>query len=166
MSLCRNAGRVLTFAFSCAILRSLLAGTSLAQNTSKSKAATTNIRKWTYSSGISGFIRAGRFPLRSIVLLHPCGMKLHDIPQGVGTSLTYNFNRFLGLEGDYGGNWNKYGNESHGSIGPRLMLRGDGVNFFVHTLLSYNRLTVKGSIQATVLARSLAAAWISASGSP
>jgi len=143
MSLCRNAGRVLTFAFSCALLISLLAGSSLAQNTSKTK-ADDDYPKVDLFVGYQWLHPGGTIPAPFHSPFAPVGMKLHDIPQGAGTSLTYNFNRFLGLEGDYGGNWNKYGNESTASIGPRLMLRGDGVNFFVHTLLSYNRLTVKG----------------------
>jgi len=73
---------------------------------------------------------------------NPVPMKLDGIPQGVGSALTYNFSRIWGLEGDYGGNWNKVGNETTASLGPRLMFRGDGVNFFVHTLLGLNRLTV------------------------
>lgn len=73
---------------------------------------------------------------------NPLALKLNSIPQGVGSSFTYNFSRYLGLEADYGGNWNKYGNETTASIGPRLMFRGDGANFFVHTLLGLNRLTV------------------------
>jgi hypothetical protein len=74
----------------------------------------------------------------------PVPNKLGDIPQGAGASLTWNFTKLLGLEGDYGGNWNKVGNESTGSIGPKMTWRGDGVNFFAHTLLSYNRFTTKG----------------------
>jgi len=74
----------------------------------------------------------------------PVPNKLHDIPQGAGASLTFNFSKLLGVEFDYGGNWNKYANESTGSLGPKLTWRGDGVNFFAHTLLSYNRLTTIG----------------------
>ncbi|PYV57783.1 MAG: hypothetical protein DMG90_05025 [Acidobacteria bacterium] len=72
----------------------------------------------------------------------PFPMKLNSIPQGVGTAFTYNFSRYLGLEADYGGNWNKFGNETTASIGPRLMFRGDGANFFLHTMLGLNRLTI------------------------
>ena len=86
----------------------------------------------------------GTIPVPGHSPFMPVGNKLHDIPQGAGASLTWNFSKILGLEGDYGGNWNKYGNESTGSIGPRATWRGDGVNFFVHTLLSYNRFTAKG----------------------
>jgi outer membrane protein OmpA-like peptidoglycan-associated protein len=74
----------------------------------------------------------------------PAAFDLPSIPQGVGSSLTYNFDPHWGLEGDYGGNWNKFANESTGSIGPRFTWRNEGVNFFAHTLLGLNRLTVPG----------------------
>jgi hypothetical protein len=74
----------------------------------------------------------------------PVANNLQSIPQGVGSSLTYNFDPHWGLEGDYGGNWNKFANESTGSIGPRFTWRSEGVNFFAHTLLGLNRLTVPG----------------------
>lgn len=67
--------------------------------------------------------------------------KLHDIPQGVGTTLTYNFNSFLGLSLDYGGNFNKYGDEYTLSGGPRIMWRTEGANFFAHALVGMNRFT-------------------------
>ena len=149
MSLCRNAGRVLTIAFSCILICCLLTGSSLAQNT-QNTSTTSNAKNGDEYPKVDLFVGyqwlhpGGTVPAPFHSPLAPVGMKLKDIPQGVGTSLTYNFNKYLGLEGDYGGNWNKYGNESTGSIGPRLMFRGDDVNFFVHTLLSYNRLTVKG----------------------
>jgi hypothetical protein len=74
----------------------------------------------------------------------PVANNLQSIPQGVGSSLTYNFDPHWGLEGDYGGNWNKFAHESTGSIGPRFMWRSEGVNFFAHTLLGLNRLSVPG----------------------
>ena len=69
--------------------------------------------------------------------------KLPSIPQGVGAALGYNFTPHWALEGDYGGNWNKYGNETTASIGPRFTWRSEGVNLFAHTLLGLNRLTTK-----------------------
>src|ERR1017187_2283476 len=50
----------------------------------------------------------------------PIGVNMGDIAQGAGASLTYNFNRFLGLEADYGGSKNKFGSVNTASIGPRL----------------------------------------------
>lgn len=67
--------------------------------------------------------------------------KLPDIPQGLGVSGAYNFNKYWALEADYGGNFNKFGNESTASIGPRFMVRSEGVNFFLHTLIGLNRFT-------------------------
>jgi len=71
------------------------------------------------------------------------GFKLPSIPQGWGTSLTYNFDSHWGLEGDYGGNYNKFANEHTGSFGPRYMWRGEGFNLFAHTLFGVNWLTPK-----------------------
>jgi outer membrane protein OmpA-like peptidoglycan-associated protein len=70
---------------------------------------------------------------------NPLKDKLQSIPQGVGATLGYNFNKWLALEGDYGGNWNKEGNESTASGGPRLTWRSQDINLFVHTLAGYNR---------------------------
>ena len=74
----------------------------------------------------------------------PVPTKLPDIPQGVGAAFGWNFTRLLALEGDYGGNWNKFGNETTASGGPRLTYRGEGVNFFAHTLLGLNRFSRNG----------------------
>jgi hypothetical protein len=73
---------------------------------------------------------------------NPVGLKVGDIPQGAGASFTYNFTSHLGLEGDYGGNSNKFGSLNTVSIGPRLAFRSGGATYFVHSLLGYNRLTV------------------------
>jgi len=70
--------------------------------------------------------------------------KLPAIPQGVGASLAYNFTKYWALEADYGGNWNKFANETTGSVGPKFTWRGEGVNFFAHTMLGMNRVTSRG----------------------
>jgi hypothetical protein len=72
----------------------------------------------------------------------PVAQKMGDIPQGAGASFTYNFTPHWGLEADYGGNKNKNGTMNTVSIGPRFAWRNEGVTFFAHTLLGYNRLTV------------------------
>jgi outer membrane protein OmpA-like peptidoglycan-associated protein len=68
-------------------------------------------------------------------------LTLKDLPRGFGLAGAYNYNRYLALEADYGGDWKNGFSVNTFSIGPRLMFRGDGVNFFVHTLLSDNRLS-------------------------
>ncbi len=72
----------------------------------------------------------------------PNGMKLSDMPEGFGASFTYNFQKYFGLEGDFGNNWDNY--ETTISAGPKATYRTENANFFVNTLLSYNRLAVNG----------------------
>src|SRR5271154_1369070 len=72
----------------------------------------------------------------------PTPMKLSDMPAGFGASFTYNFQKYFGLEGDFGHNWDDY--ETTISVGPKATYRTENVNYFVNTLLSYNRLGVNG----------------------
>jgi hypothetical protein len=73
---------------------------------------------------------------------NPSRLKIPDMPAGFGAAVTYNFQKYFGLEGDFGHNWDNY--ESTLSAGPKLTFRTDEANFFLHTLLSYNRLNVNG----------------------
>jgi len=72
----------------------------------------------------------------------PTGMKLPDMPAGFGAAYTYNFQKHFGLEGDFGHNWDDY--ETTVSVGPKATYRTEDANYFLHTLLSYNRLGVNG----------------------
>jgi hypothetical protein len=72
----------------------------------------------------------------------PTGMKLPDMAAGFGAAYTYNFQKYFGLEGDFGHNWDDY--EMTVSLGPKLVARTQDANYFLHTLLSYNRLGVNG----------------------
>jgi len=63
---------------------------------------------------------------------------------GAGGSFTYNFTNLLGLTADFGHNTANLANETTVSVGPRLEARHEGANFFVNTLLSYNRLSASG----------------------
>src|SRR5258708_26916312 len=82
----------------------------------------------------------------------PLAVKLPSMAKGFGTNLSYNFTRNLALEGNYGGNWNSGDSINMFSVGPKLTYRGDGVNFFVHTLLGVERLSSKGNDSRTGLA--------------
>ena len=75
---------------------------------------------------------------------NPVPFKLPSAPAGVGTSLSYNFTKYWALEGDFGQNWSDLYSETESSIGPKLTWRGENMNVFVHTLISLNRLNVKG----------------------
>ncbi len=72
----------------------------------------------------------------------PLSLPVRDMPAGFGAAVTYNFHPHLGLEGDFGHNWDNY--ETTASVGPRLIFRTDNTAFFLHTLLSYNRLSIDG----------------------
>jgi hypothetical protein len=72
----------------------------------------------------------------------PVKIAVPDMPYGFGTALTYNFQKYFGLEGDFGHNWDNY--EMTLSAGPKLSLRTEESTYFLHTLLSYNRLNVNG----------------------
>src|SRR5882762_241128 len=87
----------------------------------------------------------GNIPDRSTP---PNAFKLPSIAQGFGTNLSYNFTKNLALEGNYGGDWNSHASISAFAVGPKYTWRGDGVNFFAHTLLGFERLSSRG-INAT-----------------
>jgi hypothetical protein len=62
-------------------------------------------------------------------------------PKGFGIAGAYNFTRAIAVEADFGGDWGKNGlGVQTLSTGPRLMWRTAETNFFVHTLLGWNRL--------------------------
>lgn len=71
----------------------------------------------------------------------PVPYKLPAIAQGFGANGNYNFTSHFSLEANYGGDWNRDASISAFAIGPKLTFRGDGVNFFVHTLLGFERLS-------------------------
>jgi outer membrane protein OmpA-like peptidoglycan-associated protein len=75
---------------------------------------------------------------------NPIPFKVPAMPKGFGSSLTYNFDPHWGLEFDLGHNWDKGNYETTGSAGPRFMWRTDDANYFLHGLVSYNRLSVGG----------------------
>ncbi len=74
----------------------------------------------------------------------PNAFKLPSILQGFGANLSYNFTNNLALEGNYGGDWNRNASISAFGVGPKFTWRGDGVNFFAHTLLGFQRLSSRG----------------------
>src|SRR6202158_1361271 len=73
----------------------------------------------------------------------PVATRLPSMSKGYAVTGTYNFDKWWGLSVDVSGNFQDKANESSISVGPRLMWRGDGVNFFAHTMLGLNRLSPK-----------------------
>lgn len=74
----------------------------------------------------------------------PTPFDVPDMAPGFGTALTYNFDAHWGGEFDFGHNWSNSNHETTASVGPRLMFRTDYANYFLHGLVSYNRLSVNG----------------------
>ena len=75
---------------------------------------------------------------------NPTPFKVPAMTKGFGAAWTYNFDPHWGLEFDLGHNWGDGNYETTGSTGPRLMWRTDSANYFLHTLLSYNRVGISG----------------------
>ena len=75
---------------------------------------------------------------------NPTPYKVPDMPKGMGTAVTYNFDPHWGGEFDFGYSGGSSNSETTVSGGPRFMWRTDDANYFVHALLSYNRLDVSG----------------------
>ena len=75
---------------------------------------------------------------------NPTGLKVPDMAPGFGSALTYNFDPHWGAEFDFGHNWGSGNYETTGSVGPRFIWRTDGANYFLHTLISLNRVSISG----------------------
>jgi outer membrane protein OmpA-like peptidoglycan-associated protein len=125
-------GRVVAFA-SALFCVSLLSGSALAQSDS--------YPKWDLFAGYQWLHPGATIPTAGNPG-NPTPYKIPDMADGFGTALTYNFSRSFGGEADFGYNWNNGNYETTVSGGPRFMWRTDEANFFIHTLLSYNRLSV------------------------
>lgn len=75
---------------------------------------------------------------------NPTPFKIPGMAKGLGSAVTYNFDPHWGAEFDFGHNWGDSNYETTGSMGPRFMWRTDSVNYFLHALVSYNRVSVSG----------------------
>jgi outer membrane protein OmpA-like peptidoglycan-associated protein len=99
--------------------------------------------KYDIFAGYQWLHPGGNAPNPNSTPTNPSANQIPDMAKGVGASGTYNFTPHLGIEGDVG--QSSAGNntfETTVSAGPRFIVRtGDGA-YFVHALLSYNRLAV------------------------
>jgi outer membrane protein OmpA-like peptidoglycan-associated protein len=75
---------------------------------------------------------------------NPTPSVVPDMPKGFGAAFTYNFDRHWGLEADFGQNWGSDNYETTVSGGPRFIWRTEGANYFLHSLLSLNRVSIGG----------------------
>jgi len=74
----------------------------------------------------------------------PGTYKIPDMSPGFGSALTYNFDPHWGMEFDLGHNWSQGNYETTGSLGPRFIWRTNSANYFLHGMVSLNRVAVSG----------------------
>jgi hypothetical protein len=100
--------------------------------------------KWDLFVGYQWLHPGGTVPAPFTDFNNPGVYKVPDMSPGFGSALTYNFDKHFGAEFDFGQNWGSANYEVTGSLGPRIMLRTDSANYFVHGMVSLNRLSVTG----------------------
>jgi hypothetical protein len=79
----------------------------------------------------------------------PLAIKVPSLDKGFGSSVAYNFNRVVAAEVSWGVNWNSNYLINTFTGGPRLTWRGDGVNFYIHTLLGFERLSPQYGVDSS-----------------
>ncbi len=135
MSLCHeNYRRCASVALVLALV--LIASPSLLN--AQTSQSNDNVPQWEWFIGYQWLNPGGNIPDNSTP---PLAIKAPSSARGLGTNASYNFTKNLSLEGNYGVNWKKTGYLINAfGFGPKLTYRGEGVNFFVHTLLGVQRL--------------------------
>jgi len=100
--------------------------------------------KWEIFTGYQWLHPGGSVPVSPFNPLNTTGTKLPDMSIGAGGSVTYNFTNLWGLTADFGHNTADLANETTVSVGPKLVARHEGADFFITAMLSYNRLSASG----------------------
>ncbi|MFZ0420234.1 MAG: OmpA family protein [Candidatus Sulfotelmatobacter sp.] len=100
--------------------------------------------KWDLFVGYQWLHPGGTVPAAFTDFNNPAAYKIPDMPKGFGSALTYNFDPHWGIEFDLGHNWCNCNYELTGSVGPRFIWRTDDANFFLHAMVSLNRVAVDG----------------------
>jgi outer membrane protein OmpA-like peptidoglycan-associated protein len=79
---------------------------------------------------------------------NPTAYTLPDMPKGIGSAITFNFDSHWGLESDFGysRNTDAIASEWTAGAGPRFMLRTDSAAFFLHALLTFNRVNYNAGL--------------------
>jgi len=100
--------------------------------------------KWDLFVGYQWIHPGGNVPAPFGDPANPGVYKVPDMAKGFGSAVTYNFDAHWGAEFDLGHNWGSDNYETTVSVGPRFMVRTETGNYFLHALVSYNRLNVGG----------------------
>ena len=138
MKLCSNlrAGRIAAIGLLMSFVGVLACSPAVAQSDSNPN--------WDLFVGYQWIHPGGTVPTPFGLFDNPSPFKIPDMSPGFGSALTYNGNQHWGIEFDFGHNWGSSNYETTGSVGPRFIWRTDGANYFLHGLISYNRLSVNG----------------------
>jgi outer membrane protein OmpA-like peptidoglycan-associated protein len=126
------------------LIAGLFAVLAVSLVSSPARAQSDSNPKWDLFAGYQWLHPGGNVPAPFSNPNGPSPFKVPDMSAGLGAALTYNLDPHWGAEIDFGHNWGNSNYELTGSIGPRLMFRTDDANFFLHTLISLNRLNVNG----------------------
>jgi outer membrane protein OmpA-like peptidoglycan-associated protein len=114
----------------------IISGTALAQSDSTPK--------WDLFAGYQWLHPGATVPAAFGDPSNPTPFNVPDMTAGFGAAFTYNFEPHWGAEADFGHNWGDSNYETTLSGGPRFSWRTDDGNYFLHALVSYNRLNVNG----------------------
>ena len=115
----------------------LIAGAAFAQQSD-------SYPKWDLFAGYQYLHPGATVPAPFADPANPLAYVVPDMGKGFGAALTYNFDPHWGFEFDFGHNWGSSNYETTGSTGPRFIWRTDSANYFLHALVSLNRLSVNG----------------------
>ena len=142
MSLCSKprAGRAIVVGLFVLFVVFSLSNLALAQSDSTPKFDIFGGYQWTHPGA--------NVPLNTGDSSNPLSFKLPDEPKGGGAAFTYNFDKHWGLEGDFGYSHDSPSSSSEWTLsaGPRFMVRTDTANFFIHSLVSFNRVSYDNGV--------------------
>ena len=132
------------------VIMGLLAVLATTLISSPARAQSDSNPKWDLFVGYQWLHPGGTVPAPFSLPSSPTPLKLPDLAKGAGLAFTRNFDRHWGLEFDLGHNWGHdpllY--ELTVSGGPRFIWRTDTGSYFLHSLVSLNRVNVN-SVSST-----------------
>lgn len=141
MSLCQTYQRWAAVALVLAVVLVVMPAVMNAQTAPNAPSARSDdtIPKWDLFIGYQWLNPGGNAPDHNSP---PNAVKLPSLPKGGGVSLDYNITKYLALEASYGADWGVNTSVNTLTAGPKLTYRGEGVDFFVHSLIGDERLAV------------------------
>jgi outer membrane protein OmpA-like peptidoglycan-associated protein len=128
-----SKGRVITGLLAVLVV-SIISSPAVAQSDSKPK--------YDVFAGYQWLHPGGSVPTPFGDFNNPIPFVIPDMGAGVGGAFTYNFDAHWGGEFDLGDNWGNSNYELTVSGGPRFIWRTEYANYFLHTLVSLNRVKV------------------------